>query len=271
MQQKAEQLTVLGTGFAIATKCYTTCFTISDGNEHFMIDTGGGSGVLTNLEKLGISFNQVHHIFLSHCHTDHVMGAVWMLRMIGQSMQKGVYQGELHVYCHKEIAEGLLQMSRFMLSPKLLPLFGERIIFHCLADGMTFEINGRKTTFFDTKSHKAIQYGVKVELLNGKTITYLGDEPYNPECVAYAERVDYLMHEALCLEAEEEKYHPRRISHSTVKDAAEWAKTLQVPNLILHHTEDRTLDTRKERYTAEAKEYYSGTVYMPDDLDIILL
>ena len=79
------------------------------------------------------------------------------------------------------------------------------------------------------------------------------------------------MHEALCLEAEEEKYHPRRISHSTVKDAAEWAKTLQVPNLILHHTEDRTLDTRKERYTAEAKEYYSGTVYMPDDLDIILL
>ena len=162
-------------------------------------------------------------------------------------------------------------MSRFMLSPKLLPLFGERIIFHCLADGMAFEINGRKTTFFDTKSHKAIQYGVKVELLNGKTITYLGDEPYNPECAAYAERVDYLMHEALCLEAEEEKYHPRRISHSTVKDAAEWAKTLQVPNLILHHTEDRTLDTRKERYTAEAKEYYSGTVYMPDDLDIILL
>ena len=60
-----EQLTALGTGYAVATKCYTTCFTISDGQEHFMIDTGGGSGVLTNLEKLGISVNQVHHIFLS--------------------------------------------------------------------------------------------------------------------------------------------------------------------------------------------------------------
>ena len=59
----AEQLTAIGTGFAIASKCYTTCFTISDGNEHFMIDTGGGSGVLTNLEKLDISYNQVHHIF----------------------------------------------------------------------------------------------------------------------------------------------------------------------------------------------------------------
>ena len=266
-----EQLTVLGTGYAVATKCYTTCFTVSDGQEHFMIDTGGGSGVLTNLEKLGISYNQVHHIFLSHCHTDHVMGAVWMLRMIGQSMGKGVYEGDLHVYCHKDVAEGLLQMCRFMLSPRLLPLFGERIIFHCLTDGMTFEINGRTTTFFDAHGHKEIQYGVKIELLNGKTITYLGDEPFNPVCEQYAKGVDYLMHEALCLEAEENIYHPHRISHSTVKDAAEWAVQLQVSNLILHHTEDKALATRKERYTAEAGQYYSGKVFMPDDLDIILL
>lgn len=266
-----EQLTVLGTGYAVATKCYTTCFTISDGQEHFMIDTGGGSGVLTNLEKLDISYNQVHHIFLSHCHTDHVIGAVWMLRMIGQSMNKGVYEGNLHVYCHKDVAEGLLQMCKFMLSPRLLPLFGERIIFHCLTDGMTFDINGRKTTFFDAHGHKEIQYGVKVELLNGKIITYLGDEPFNPVCEQYAKGVDYLMHEALCLEAEESIYHPHRISHSTVKDAADWAVHLEVPNLILHHTEDKALDTRKERYTAEAKQYYEGKVYMPDDLDIILL
>ena len=266
-----EQLTVLGTGFAVATKCYTTCFTISDGTEHFMIDTGGGSGVLTNLERLAISYNQVHHIFLSHCHTDHVMGAVWMIRMIGQSMQKGDYEGSLHLYCHKNIADGLLQMCRFMLSPRLLPLFGERIIFHCLADGMTFTITGRKTTFFDTCSHKAVQYGVKVELLNGKTITYLGDEPYNPDCAQHAEDVDYLMHEAMCPEAEEAVYHPHKIAHSTVKDAAEQAAQLGVSNLILHHTEDNTLSTRKERYTAEAKQYYEGNVYVPDDLEIIYL
>ena len=136
---------------------------------------------------------------------------------------------------------------------------------------MTFDINGRKTTFFDTKSHKAIQYGIKVELLNGKTITYLGDEPYNPECEQYAKGVDYLMHEALCLEAEEEKYHPHKISHSTVKDAADWGVALAVPNLILHHTEDRAMETRKARYTAEAKQYYTGTVIVPDDLEIMEL
>lgn len=266
-----EQLTAIGTGYAVATKCYTTCFTISDGTEHFMIDTGGGNGVLTNLEKLNISYQQIHHIFLSHCHNDHVMGAVWILRMIGQSMQIGTYEGKLHLYCHKSIADGLLQMCQFMLSPRLLPLFGERILFHCLTDGMTFDILGRKTIFFDTHSKKTVQYGVNIELINQKTFTYLGDEPYNPTCVSYAQGVDYLMHEAMCLNIEESQYHPHKIAHSTVKDAAECAVQLGVTNLILHHTEDNMLSARKKRYTEEAKQYYAGTVLVPDDLDMVLL
>lgn len=266
-----EQLTALGTGYAVATKCYTTCFTISAGQEHFMIDTGGGNGVLTNLEKAGIAVSQVHHIFLSHRHTDHVLGAVWMLRMVGHGMEKGSYQGQLHLYCHQEIADGLLQMCKFMLPGRLLPLFGQRIIFHCLAEGLSFDILGRKTTFFDTHSKKTLQYGVTIALQNGKTFTYLGDEPYREQCAAYAQGVDYLMHEAMCLESQEAQYHPHKSQHSTVKDAAQCAAALQVKNLILHHTEDTRLEQRKQAYTAEAQQYFSGGVYVPDDLDVIRL
>ena len=266
-----EQLTALGTGYAIATKCYTTCFTISDGKEHFMIDTGGGNGVLTNLEKLHIDLNQVHHIFLSHCHTDHILGAVWMLRMIGHKIQKGAYDDNLHIYCHKDLADGLISMCKFMLPPRLLPLFGDRILFHCLADGIQFQILGRPTVFFDTHSKKVTQFGVKITLQNGKQFTYLGDEPYRPECRTYAEKTDYLMHEAMCPESQAEKFHPHRIQHSTVKDAALCAEDLQVSNLILHHTEDRQLDVRKKLYVSEAKQYFSGNVYMPDDLECIML
>ncbi len=266
-----EQLTALGTGYAIAANCYTTCFTISDGQEHFMIDCGGGNGVLTNLDKAGISLGNVHHIFLSHRHTDHIMGAVWMLRMIGHGMEKGVYEDNLHIYCHKELADGLLSMCQFMLPGRMMSLFGSRILFHCLADGMTFDILGRKTVFFDTHSKKTMQYGVKVELKNGKTITYLGDEPYREECAPYAEAVDYLMHEALCLEQDEARYHPHKIQHSTVKDAAECAESLGAGNLILFHTEDKHLATRKHTYTKEAKQYFRGTIYVPDDLDTIIM
>ena len=56
-----------------------------------------------------------------------------------------------------------------------------------------------------------------------------------------------------------------------MKDAAECAASLQVQNLILHHTEDEHLAQRKATYTAEAKEYFGGGVWVPDDLDILTL
>ena len=266
-----EHLTALGTGYAIATNCYTTSFTISDGKEHFMIDCGGGSGVLTQLDHAGIPLSAIHHIFLSHRHTDHIMGAVWMIRMIGHGIEKGVYEDKLHIYCHKELADGLLAMCQFMLPGRMLPLFGTRILFHCLADGLTFDILGRKTVFFDTHSKKTMQYGVQVTLQNGKTITYLGDEPYREVCAPYAEAADYLMHEALCVERDEAIYHPHKIQHSTVKDAAECAESIGAKNLILFHTEDKHLAVRKHTYTKEAEQYFSGTTYVPDDLDTIIL
>lgn len=266
-----EQLTALGTGYAVATQCYTTCFTISDGQEHFMIDTGGGSGVLTNLGKLGIAVNQVHHIFLSHRHTDHIMGAVWMLRMVGHGIERGTYTGQLHMYCHRELADGLIQMCKFMLPERLMPLFGKQIIFHCLSDGLTFDILGRRTTFFDTYSKKTKQFGVCLKLLNGKSFTYLGDEPYREECAQYVRGVDYLMHEAMCLESQEAQYHPHPIQHSTVKDAAECANRLHIGTLILHHTEDEHLAQRKQLYTEEARQHFGGDVWVPYDLDVFLL
>jgi ribonuclease Z len=56
-----------------------------------------------------------------------------------------------------------------------------------------------------------------------------------------------------------------------VLDAARLAEELHVKNLILYHTEDRTLDTRRERYTMEAETAFSGQVFVPDDLERIML
>lgn len=37
---------MLGTGHATVKKCYNTCFTISENDKHFLVDTGGGNGIL---------------------------------------------------------------------------------------------------------------------------------------------------------------------------------------------------------------------------------
>ena len=44
---------------------------------------------------------------------------------------------------------------------------------------------------------------------------------------------------------------------------------LGVKNLILYHTEEKTLATRKENYTREADENFKGRIFVPDDLEVI--
>ena len=79
------------------------------------------------------------------------------------------------------------------------------------------------------------------------------------------------MSEAFCLYEDRDRFQPYEKHHSTVLDAARLAEELRVKNLILYHTEDRTLDTRRERYTMETKTVFKGQVFVPDDLERISL
>ena len=56
-----------------------------------------------------------------------------------------------------------------------------------------------------------------------------------------------------------------------VQDAAELAESLHIPNLVLWHTEDKSVGKRKELYMTEGKTYYHGNLYVPEDRDIIAL
>ena len=49
------------------------------------------------------------------------------------------------------------------------------------------------------------------------------------------------------------------------------AHELGASHLILYHTEDDHLDTRRQRYAEEAAQEYEGGVVVPDDGDVIEL
>jgi ribonuclease Z len=99
----------------------------------------------------------------------------------------------------------------------------------------------------------------------------LGDEPYNERAACYAEGADWLLCEAFCLYAERERFKPYEKHHSTALDAGRLAAGLGVKNLLLYHTEDSALASRAERYTAEAAEFFNGTIHVPSDLSRIEL
>ena len=266
-----EALTILGTGSAMVTKCYNTCFTLSNDDEHFLIDAGGGNTILTNLEKSNIKINQIHNMFISHNHNDHILGSIWIIRAVAQNILNNKYTGCLNIYCHEKSIDAIKTMCSFVLQKKFINLFDDKIIFHKIEDEFETYILGRKITFFDIKSTKELQHGFRTELNNGKSLTFLGDEPYRESSKIYAENVDYLFHEAFCLYSQKDIFKPYEKHHATAKDACKNANDLNVKNVILYHTEDKNLSMRKELYINEGKEEFSGNIYVPDDLDVIEL
>lgn len=266
-----ETLIMLGTGNATVTKCYNTCFAIKNASECFLIDTGGGNGIMTQLEKAEIPMEQIHEIFISHEHTDHLLGLIWLIRMIATKMKKNKYEGNLNIYCHAQLKETILTIVTLTVQDKFVKMIGERIFFHEVEDGETKDILGYQVKFFDILSTKAKQYGFTMELKSKKKLTFLGDEPYREHEYQYAFKSDWLLHEAFCLYSERDIFTPYERDHTTVKDACEIAQKLKVSNLILYHTEDINLEKREGIYIEEGREYYSGNLLIPNDLTKINL
>lgn len=177
----------------------------------------------------------------------------------------------LRVWSHEKVLTMLSDICYAILPPKEAQGIGTLVTTHLLDDGDRFEVGDIRLQCFDIHSTKERQFGFTAMMSDGQRICCLGDEPFNPLCKQNAEGADWLMSEAFCLYEDRERFQPYEKHHSTVLDAARLAEKLRVANLFLSHTEDRTLDTRKKRYTAEAKTAFSGNVWVPDDLEIITL
>ena len=213
----------------------------------------------------------IHEIFMSHEHTDHLLGLIWLIRMIATKMKKGQYEGNLNIYCHADLKEIILTITRLTVQAKFFNMIGERIFIHPVEDNEERDILGYHVTFFDIHSTKAKQFGFTMNLKNGKKFTFLGDEPYQEHEEVYAKDADWLLHEAFCLYADRDKYKPYEKHHTTVREACENGEKLGAKNLILYHTEDKNLANRRELYTAEGSLYYHGNLIVPDDLERIVL
>lgn len=265
------ELTMLGTGNAGVTKCYNTCFVLKKAEECLLVDAGGGNGILVQLEKAGISLNQIHQIFVTHAHTDHLLGVIWLIRTVAQLKQKGAYEGILRIYGHDKVIEVIDWICRMTLPKKINAFLGNGIELCEVKDGDCFEAIGLKMECFDIESTKEKQFGFALALPDQKRLVCLGDEPYNEKNRTYVENSDWLLCEAFCLYADREVFKPYEKHHSTALDAGRLATQLNICNLLLFHTEDKTIKERKQKYTAEAQSVFDGNIFVPEDLETIQL
>lgn len=274
MDKTTTQITMLGTGNATVSQIYNTCFVLQTPSTLMLVDAGGGNGILAQLKKVNVQISDIHHLFVTHAHTDHVLGVIWVIRMVAQC--KG-YEGLLHVYGNDKVMKVIMTIIDMILAKKQLAKVAERVVFHQLEDGDCFEVGNMKLECFDIQSTKEKQFGFRAELPSSDesdkplVLACLGDEPYNEQNRRYIVGADWMMCEAFCLYADRDTFKPYEKCHSTALDAGKLAEELGVKNLILYHTEEKTLANRKENYTREAAENFKGRIFVPDDLEVIEL
>ena len=178
MEIEMEKILVLGTGGGLTRKCYNTCFILQNNEQYLLVDTGAGAQILNQIQNVNVNLNDIHDIFISHKHIDHLLGIFPLVRVICQDIAKNKFAGKVNVYCAKEVRKIVENFILDTFHEKHIELYHENVIFHDIQDGEEYNVIGYNIKILDTHpTEKMAQFGFQTKLANGKVFTFLGDVP----------------------------------------------------------------------------------------------
>lgn len=257
------ELIFVGTGSAFPSGSYNACFAVRTPEMVWLTDGGGGYGLFAALERCEIRPEEIHYLFVTHSHTDHIFGAVWLLRKIVHLRMQGRYDGRINVYANSETARALTEICRLTFLDSYFRVLGEIMDLHPADPGDRYCLPDASVEFFDAGSENVSQAGMRMNVA-GKTIVALGDEALTEANKNEASGADILICGAFCRYADREIFHPYEKHHWTVRDVAQIAAKINVGTLVLIHSEDLT-PNKPGAYRAEAAEFFPGSILIPLD------
>ncbi len=266
------KLYFVGTGHGMALNCYNSCFVIqNEKNEYMLVDSGGGNTLLKNLKLLNVDSNDIYHVFITHTHIDHILGIIWFIRDIAKSYLHNLKKNETYIYGNDEVINAIHNICTTILPKDFISLLDKKIKLVVVQDGDKLKILDYEFNFFDIRALKVKQYGFYILSKNNK-LTFIGDEYCKKEIEKYVLDSQWLIADAFMCGEKAEEYNPmEKHMHSSVKYISQIANRNNIKNLILIHMIDDDLENRKRLFKNDARKYFKGNVYVPDDLEMIEL
>ncbi len=194
------RVTLLGTGGPPPImERFGPCTLVEAGSEKFLFDAGRGA--LQRLFQLKIRFAEITGLFLTHLHSDHVVGIpdLWLTGWLNQAW--GGRLVALPVWGPrgtKEMMSHLEQAYQFDIQIRThYQKEGVQVIAEEFNEGVVYEKNGLKIQAF-LVDHGRIKpaYGYRIDFA-GRSVVLSGDTRFNENVIQYSQGVDLLVHEVV--------------------------------------------------------------------------
>jgi ribonuclease Z len=258
-----KKLIFLGTGHGMPKRSTATSILLKTDITNLLIDCAGGYEVIHQLIKSENEPSSIQNIFISHFDSDHILGIVPLIRIISKIDHK------VNLICNESVFQSLESIFKYTANKHWVKA-QEKLNIKIVQDGDKLEIDEMTLEFIDSGKEGSM-LGMKIIFRDGFSLFYPGDEPIYERYYDKIQNMDLFIHEAFCLEKDIEKYDPHGKYHGTAKEAGENAKRVDAKQLVLFHMEDDTLETRKKEYTAEVASVFDGKIFVPIDLDELVL
>jgi len=197
--------------------------------QKFIFDAGRGA--MQRLNQLGIPFSEITGMFLTHHHSDHVVGFpdLWLTGWIGRPW------GKRNVPLEVWGPAGTVQMMEHLpkafhvdirVRSKSYPPEGVKLAAHEIREGVVFDRDGVRVSAFevDHGGEELPAFGYRIEYRN-RAAVLSGDTTFNENLIRHAEGADLLVHEvtAAAGSAAESAAQLKRIgaNHTTPEQAGE--------------------------------------------------
>ena len=243
------------------------------GNEKFIFDAGRGA--MQRLHQLQIPFGDISGMFLTHHHSDHLVGFVdlWLTGWIGRPW--GQRKVPLKVWGPvgtKQMMEHLplafavdIKVRSNSYAPEGVKLEAQEI-----GEGLIFNKDGVRVTAFevDHGGEELLAFGYRIDY-QGRSAVLSGDTTFNENLIKHAQGTDLIVHEVAAFAGSDENYTPqmKRIlsNHTTPEEAGEVFSRVKPKLAVFTHLLLFGGATAEGLIPATRKKY-SGPLLVGEDL-----
>ena len=270
------KVTLLGTGCPPAVmNRFGPSILVEAGGQKFLFDAGRGA--LQRLNQVKVRWQDVQGVFLTHLHSDHVVGFpdLWLTgwNTPGRNVPLQVWgpRGTKNMMSHLEQAfeyDIKIRLYDDRPSPDGIVILAEEI-----AEGFVYERGGVKITAFDV-DHAPIKpaFGYRIDYA-GRSVVLSGDTRVSENLIRHAQGVDLLVHEVASPETFQRAGSPPEraksvVAHHVTPEQAGEVFSRTKPKLAVYS--HIVLPTATEQdLIPPTRKTYAGPLELGEDLMVI--